>query len=263
MISDTYDDDEAFLFATRIEHTADEGRWTIYVDPDEHLVGPATDLSVDTLRESGHDCVKTDGQRSYRGRLLFSAGVVLLVNGQPVLLQRGPGAPSDPGKWQSPAGRCEHPPGETALKEFYEELVVLEDDRPVFVTYDGQSGEFKSTYELTLQHIGRHTSPEKWSRYRGTIPDVAVDQVSTVELTFGEQLYTDEMVAFFDENNSTLELRYVIEIETPTPERMEFLDGEFDRTVRRFDPAKVCEMDPDDLVPTDAYLADKLYPKLV
>lgn len=258
MIPDEYGNDEAFLFATEIEHEISRNMWTIRVDPDSCLVGPAVDHDIKTIRDSNHDSTKTATGSRYNGRLLFSAGVVLLLNGQLVLLRRGANAPSDPGKWQSPAGRCDGPPGETALSELYEELVVLEGGCPVFVTHGERSKSFEPTYESALRRINHYVEPSKWNRYLGKRPLPAKDLFATVKLEYGAQSYTDKMVAFFDEDTSTLELRYVLETEVATPSTLKCVDSEFGRTVEMFAPSTVGKMN-NKLVPTDAYLADTLY----
>jgi 8-oxo-dGTP pyrophosphatase MutT (NUDIX family) len=255
-------DDRAFLCASRIAYDAPEDEWRIEVDPESPLVGPAADVDASALRESEVDRVGTERGYEYRGRLLFSAGVVVLVNGRVVLVRRDPDAPSDPGRWQSPAGRCEEPPGDTALRELYEELVVLEGDRPAFVVYDERSREFEGTYRSTLRRIDRPEPPSEWNRYRGSVPEAAAELSSTVAMEYGERTHTAEMVPFFDERNATLELRYVLAIEVPEPETLRFLDPEFGRTVRRFDPATVVGMDDRDLVPMERYLAETLYPEV-
>lgn len=261
MIPDRFGNDEAFLFATEIEHDKSRNVWTIRVDPDCCLVGPAVDRDIKTLRTSHHDLTETSTGEQYSGRLLFSAGVVLLLNGKLVLLRRGPNAPSDPEKWQSPAGRCDGLPSETALSELYEELVVFENDHPVFVTYGERSNSLEPSYESALQRVDYYVEPDEWNRYSGTVPAPAKELLATIELEYGTEVYTDEMVAFFDQDASTLELRYVLKTEVATPSTIKCLDSEFGRTVELFEPETVIIMD-DKLVSTQAYLAEVLYPDL-
>lgn len=264
MIPDGYGDDEGFLFATEIEHDTVADEWYVRVEPESHLAGPAADIDVSTLRTTETRRVETDTGVEYHGRLLFSAGAVVVVNGQVVLIHRDSAAPSDPEKWQSPAGRCEEPPGETGFRELYEELIVLEEGNPVFIeaTAADWTQAFEETYEATLQRRGYESPPAEWTRYRGTVPDAARRQLATVILEYGSRRRTSEMLAFFDESNSTLELRHPIAVDVETPSALQFVDGEFDRTIRRFPPAAVAAMDREDLVPTDAHLADTLYPAL-
>lgn len=265
MIPDRYGDDQVFLFATEVEHDTAAEEWYIRVDPEDRLVGPAVDRDVATLRASDTRRVDTDTGYAYRGGILFSAGAVLVVNGQLVLLERDNAAPSDPGLWQSPAGRCEEQPGVTGYRELYEEVAIVEGDRPVFIepTSDDWSAPFEGTYAETLRRCGFEAPPDEWVHYRGTVPAAARSQTATVITEYGSQRYTCEMIAFFDEESSTLELRHPVAIEVDDPAALEFADGEFDRTVRRFPPEEVVSMaDDGDLVPTDTYLAETLYHRL-
>lgn len=261
MIPDGYGNDEAFLFATEIGHDPTADVWRIVVDPDESLVGPATDREVSALRAADCERVTTETGYAYRGQLLLSAGVVTLLNGQLVLLQRDADAPSDPGRWQSPAGRCDGPPGETALREFYEELLVFEGDTPVFIEYGGRSTDYEAVYQSRLESVAGPTDPDAWARYRGTVPEAVADEFATVELVYGDDTYTDEMLAVFDEASSTLELRYLVAAGVSAPERLRFVDPEYGRRVERFEPAAVAGM-TDELVPADAALAERLYSRL-
>lgn len=264
MIPDKYGDDRAFLFATEIEHHPAAERWHIRVDPDDRLVGPAVDLDVETLQASKPRWIDTDTGYAYRGRILFSAGVVLVVNGQIVLLKRDSAAPSDPGQWQSPAGRCEEQPGVTGFRELYEEIAIAEGDRPVFIepTADDCSASFEGVYKETLRRCGFETSPDELVRYPGTVPAAARNQTATVITEYDSERYTCDMLAFFDEERSTLECRHPVAIEVDDPTALEFTDGEFDRVVRRFPPEDVISMAADgDLVPTDTHLAQTLYPR--
>ena len=260
MNPETGGNDEVFLFATEISHDTATDTWRLEVDPDSSLVGPATDRDVAALRTADCERVATDSGYAYRGRLLFSAGVVVLLNGQLVLLQRDAGAPYDPGRWQSPAGRCDGPPGETALRELYEELLVFEGDTPVFIEYGDRSADFEKIYQSRLASVGGPTNSEAWARYRGTVPAHIDDAFATVELVYGDTTYTGEMLAVFDEANSTLELRYLLASSVADPDSLRFLDPEYDRRIDRFTPSAVAGMA--DLAPADAALAQRLYPQL-
>jgi len=262
MIPDEYGNDEAFLFASEIEHDIPQNRWIVRVNPDCCLVGPAVDRDVECIRNSEHNSTVTGSGKRYNGRLLFSAGVVLLLNGQLVLLRRGPNALTNPEKWQSPAGRCDAPPGKTALSELYEELVVIEDDQPVFIIYEGLSDSFEQTYEAALRRVDRYVEPAQWSRYSGSVPSQAEDFLAKIDFEYGTQQYSNEMVAFFNEEASTLELRHIIEVDVSNPETLRCIDSEYGREVGLFDLDALDDVD-DELVPTDAHLRKILYPSLI
>lgn len=261
MIPDEYADDEAFVLASEIRYREDDG-WTVRVEPDGAVAGPETDRSVTAVQSASLERTETESGVRWTGDILVSSGVIALLNGELAMLWRDDDAPSDAECWQSPAGRCEGPPGETALREFYEELVVIEDGRPAFVQVDERSAAYEEEYEAALRRVDRHAPPADWRRYDAEVPPAAEPFLETVEVTFGTQQWTETMLCFFDEEASTLELRFVVATDVEDPEALELLDGEFDRHVERFDPATAAAMDRDDLVPTDAHLAETLYPAL-
>lgn len=256
-----YGDDEAFVLASDLVHDA-EG-WTVRVDGEPVVAGPETDRPLEAVRDASPARTDADDGVRWTGEILLSSGVVVLLNGELAMLWRDDDAPEDAHRWQSPAGRCEGPPGETGLREFYEELVVLEGGRPAFVRFDERSPDYEDEYEAALRRVDRHAPPVEWERYEARVPEAAEPHLETVEVTCGDERWTDELLVFLDEDASTLECRFVVAVDVDDPQSLELLDGEFDRRVERHAPADVVAMDRDDLVPTDAYLADALYPDLL
>lgn len=265
LVPDQYDDDTVFLYASRVVHDRDRDRWELHVDPDDCLAG-AVGPSIQGLQDVSPS-VEVDGRcRVYDGPMLFSAGVIFIVGDQHVLLRRGEKAPTDPGKWTSPAGRCEHDPGTTALEEFYEELVITARERPVFVTRnEDRSTSHVETYETTLVRVGIDASREAWHRLDGSVPELFRGHLSTIVTHYGDRVFTDEMLAYYAADVNTLELRFVLQVNPPSDltSELSFHDGEFDRTVDLFDRETLRSMPTSKLVPTDAYLASEVLPELM
>lgn len=267
LVPEEIGDDRAFLYATGITYDAAEDRWTIRIDPESHLAGPEGDVDIETLRNATLQREQSGTKTRYIGKILFSAGVALRLDGNGVLLRRGENAETDPGKWTSPAGRCDHPPLETALKEFYEELVVLDGKtrQPVFITVDGPSGEFESVYRSSLSAAGIETDPEEWVRFEGVTPEGIREEYATVVTEYGDERFESDMLAYFNEAANTLELRLAVSVETP-PETdastLHFEDVEFDRDIARFSREELETLRAaGELVATDSYLvSNDLFP---
>ncbi|GAA1069304.1 hypothetical protein GCM10009647_091480 [Streptomyces sanglieri] len=263
LVPETYASDTVFLYASKVVHDLETDRWTLYIDPENCLAGEDT-TDVETLRNESPTISEEGSQRIFEGRMLFSSGIVFLVNDRFTLLQRDEAAPSDPGRWTSPAGRCEHDPATTALEEFYEELVATTDERPMFVRWDGRSGEYVETYQSTLSKLGNDTPADKWRSIRATVPNPFRQFFSTVVTQYGEREFRDELLTYYDEDANTLEFRFVLRI-SPSSElesQLTFTDGEFNRDVDLFTLEEVQSMSSENLVPTDAYIAREILPSI-
>lgn len=261
LVPDAYEDDTVFLYASEVVHREDADTWVLRLDPENCLAG-AVGPSISTLRDATPTEKPVDGARLFDGPVLFSAGVLLLVNDRHLLLQRGDDAPTDPGLWTSPAGRCEHDPGTTALKEFYEELAIAVDDTPALVTWGDRTRDHTATYRRTLERVGWDAPEASWRELDAEVPPAFEDQLSTVVTEYGDRTFRDRMLVYFDADANTLELRFVLRI-TPSSavrEALSFRDGEFDRTVRLFDREQLRRVPRSALVATDAFVVDEILP---
>jgi hypothetical protein len=263
LVPERYDEDTVFAYASKVVHDEAAGQWTLYADPQDCLVGDPVGIPIDAVRAEQPSRTEIGGKTIYEGRILFSAGVIMIVNGQHVLIYRDEDAPTDQDRWTSPAGRGDHDPGTTALKEFYEELAVTEGGKPAFITVDERSAAFEDTYEATLRTVDQYAPPGEWRRVAGTTPERYRPYLSSVVTEFGDERCTDELLAYYDVTSNTLELRFVVNVDV-TPERAEafaFHDGEAGREVKWFTESELLDFDSDDLVPTDAYVARELLPE--
>ncbi|APW99507.1 hypothetical protein CHINAEXTREME_17805 [Halobiforma lacisalsi AJ5] len=259
LVPETYDDDTVFLYASKVVHNTETDTWIVHIDPDNRLAG-VDNTPLEEIRNAD-PTVTTEGTREiYEGKILFSAGVIFLVNDRIALLQRDEEAPADPGKWTSPAGRCEHDPGTTALKEFYEELVITANERPVFVQWCGCSDEHFETYRNALSELGKNEPINDWQTVRAETPESFRSYFSTVRTKYDGRHFRDDLLTYYDTDANTLEFRFVLRI-TPSPEfasSLTFADGEFNRDIGLFDPKTLQSMSSDDLVSMDAYFARKV-----
>lgn len=264
LVDDCHEDDAVFAVAERVVYDAEANRWMLRIDPEEGLVGEPVGTPVADVQADPPDRTVSGDRTVLEGPVLFSAGVVTLIDGGFVLLYRDTGAPTAPERWTSPAGRGDHDPGTTALKEFYEELLILDEGTPVFVIVDDRSAALEDTYAAALDGVGITEPPSEWRRVAGATPERYRPHLSTVVTEVDDERYVDEMFAYYDEDVNTLEFRFVVEIEglTDRPDALSFRDGEFGRTVRQFSPEEYCALDREELVPTDAYLAREVVPKL-
>lgn len=264
LVPDHYDDDTVFATADRVSHDPEADRWTLQVDPEKGLVGESMETSVEDVRARRPTRTEDGDLTVLEGPVLFSAGVVTLVDGEFVLLYRDANASTDPERWTSPAGRGDHDPGTTALKEFYEELVILDGETPVFATVDERSEKLEDVYAATVRDLGNTTPPSEWHRVPASTPDRYRPHLSTVVTDVDGERFTDEMLAFYDAEANTLELRFIVDIDLPTEraESLSFRDGELDREVRRFTRNEYATLDRDDLVPTDAYVSREIVSRM-
>lgn len=264
LVPDEYEADTVFATARRVVYDRIEDRWTLQVNPKSGLVGKPVGTPIEECRENRPSRTVKGSATIFEGPMLFSAGVITLVGGQYVLLYRGSDAPTAPEKWTSPAGRGDHDPGMTALKEFYEELLVLENGNPVFIHFDDRSPDFESIYMSALRGAGVTTQPSECHRIDGATPERYRPYLSTVVTEVGDERYTEEMLVYHDESANTLELRFVIEadISTERVAQLTFHDGELNREVRRFSPREFMNLGPEELVSTDAYFASEITPEV-
>lgn len=255
-------EDELFFYANRLVYDGETDRWEIHVDPDDCLTGYADAVDVShpiAAIEDSEPTVRNEGSRVvYEGRLLFSAGVILLIDGHVVLLYRDAEAPVDPCKWTSPAGRCDNTPGRTALQELYEELLVVSDGRPVHIAVPDRET-LTGPYQRTLRNNGIYASTTDWETVTAGCPPDYEPVVSTVETHYGDETAVDEFWAYFNTDSSVLELRYIIEISTPDSIPMiRFEDGEYDRQTALFTHDELQAIPTEDLVPANAAFRDRL-----
>jgi 8-oxo-dGTP pyrophosphatase MutT (NUDIX family) len=252
--------DEVFFYAREIHHDERTDEWTVQLDSENCLTGYSDDVdfspSVDEI--SGRSLAShEEGETTvYEGPVLLSAGVVLCVNDRFVLFERDADAPVDPLRWTSPAGRCDTTPRRTALKELYEELLVIADGRPaLIVPPEGDAHE--DVYDETLRRNGIHSPPEDWVRLRADVPEQFRHLYARVTTAYGEDRYVDEFWPFLDEASSTLELRKVYRIE-PGEEvgSLQFEDGEYGRKTEVVTEGELVAMDRDDLVATNRAFRD-------
>lgn len=265
-------DDTIFFYARRV--ATDNHSWHIDVDSSSCLVALRTNQEglpiVNALREGTLTETIEGNWTVYEGRVLISAGIILTVNGKVLMLQRDDKAPVDPLKWTSTAGRCDREPLLTALKEFYEEVVLFErtSGKPVFVDFPGHSysAELQDIYTETLTRTGFAHPPETWTHRPASIPDYAHPLLREVNISFGANVpkQNNEVVMcqffpIFDRENNTLELRLLAELTVP-PEveaDLAFLDGEYQRQARLFDQDEFAKMDDSSLVYAMAYLKEQ------
>lgn len=247
--------DELFFYAEQIVHDMEADCWEIHVNPDECLTGYANNVDVPhSLEAIGNSdpTVHKEGSRViYEGRLLFSAGVILLIDDHMVMQYRDPGAPVDPCRWTSPAGRCDTTPEQTARQELYEELLVLAGDRPAHVVISGEE-QLTGVYQQTLRHNGIHSPTTDWETIPTNRPPRYNSVISTVETYYGNENYIDKFWAYFDDSSSTLELRYVKEMNVPDSVPMvRFSDAEYSRETALFSQEELQSLPDDELVPAN------------
>ncbi|MDG5777956.1 NUDIX hydrolase [Haloarculaceae archaeon H-GB2-1] len=249
--------DELFFYAKRV--VADDEGWRIDVDPAHCLTGYADEVDVAyPLRELGVDERRiANGRTVYEGRIPFSAGVVLLVEGTFVMLYRDADAPSDPCKWTSPAGRCDHDPTQTAYRELYEELLVRANGRPAVVEVGDESA--VARYETTLRERGFDHPREQWLRLPASVPDRYDSLHVPVETHYGDERHVGRFWPYWDDAKETLELRTILEIQRPGDgPSLSFSDPEYGRRVEQFTLDDLLSLSSDELVPANAALREEI-----
>jgi len=261
LVPATYPSDTAYIYASKVVHDVEVDIWTVHICADNFLAG-AYNVPLETIQNESPAISEVGDRRIYEGRILLSSGVIFIVNDRFILIQRDERAPSDPGKWTSPAGRCEHDPGTTAIKEFYEELVVMTGEEPVFCRWDGRSNDFEETYQNTLAQLGNDISTDEWRSIEATMPNSFQEYFSTVITYHGGSKFCDELLTYYDEDSNTLEFRFVLRI-TPSSKlesQLRFADGELNRDVELFTVEEVKSMNSGYLTPTDSYISQEILP---
>lgn len=258
------DDDKVFFYARHlVRHGAE---WMLVVDANACLVSlveAGTGYpTVSELRRSPMKKVVAPGRTTYEGRILFSAGVTLTINGKALMLLRDGDAPVDPSMWTGPAGRCDREPALTALKEFYEEVILFDrvSGRPIFVVLENgmYSVEARSIYRATLTRKGFGRSVEDWifwdadvGRYGAHLEEVRTcfGPGAPADCSGGE-VHSGRFWVFIDEETATLELRLLagLTVSGEMEGRLAFCDGEYDRAVRLFEIDELLRMDKGSLV---------------
>ena len=251
--------DKLFFYGRRLVHEQAQRTWHLTVVPEDCLAGyEAGEYGLPTLsdlrRQKPGKTLRGE-TRKYEGRILFSAGVILIINDKIVLAQRTADAAVDPLKWTCPAGRCDGDPGRTALKEFYEELVVLDGCVPIFIDFGHR--ELADIYRQTLIRISPNVcmDSDEWSTMAPDELPGLESLLSTVRTTFGDEVFNDRFMVYWDEPGNVLEMRHITALRLP-PEienRIILKDGERDRPVKLFPMKEFLMMEPSVLVPAMAY----------
>jgi hypothetical protein len=245
-------DDIVFFYATKVEKNGDL-TWSVDVDPAACLVSMAANTeglpTVNDLREGQVLKTVEKDRVVYEGRILLSSGIILTVNDKILMLLRDDEAPVDPLKWTSPAGRCDREPFLTALKEFYEEVILFDgvSGKPVFMTYPENHylAEAKKSYRTTLARKGFMHPVEEWLIFNADIERNGSSLLQQVRTCFEfrdttddseREVFMDLFFPFMDEENNTLELRLLASAAIPdkTEFQLAFCDGEYERTVKLF-----------------------------
>lgn len=264
-------DDTVFFYATKVEK-AGNSTWFVNVDQTNCLVSMAANTdglpSVNDLRE-GRVLKKVENEHVvYEGNILFSSGIIITVNNKVLMLLRDEQAHVEPLKWTSPAGRCDREPFLTALKEFYEEIIIFDrvTGKPVFVTFPEHEyfEQAQDIYHVTLTSKGFMQPIEEWILLSADFQrnnSSLLQQVGTC-FTSGEitadgtqEVYSDMFFPFMDEENNTLELRLLASVSIPdkTEAQLAFCDGEYERTVKLFTNEDFIRMEDSSLVGTMLY----------
>lgn len=259
------EDDNAYFRAMRVVVNEAQNQWTIHVDPDDCLVAraePEADIpTISDVQQSMPAVTETGTKTVYDGPVLFSGGVIVRINGKFVFIYRDAEARTSPQMWTSPAGRGDRDPGTTALKEFYEELAVVADGDPVFAELADRSAEFEQVYERTLETIGQYVDPKEWTRVEASTPRWAAERLTTVVTQYGDQQTEDQMLATYIPETNTVEVRFVVDVELPTKDRIDCYDAELRRHVERFDVDEVQQLfGKEKLVPPDRNILTQVLP---
>ncbi|MCL4537563.1 MAG: NUDIX hydrolase [Nitrospirae bacterium] len=266
--------DKVFFYCNELRHDQNEKAWEIYVNPEDCLVALDEEVkkidksleklpTVIELRKQKPQGFKKDNTISYKGNILFSSGVILIINGKILMLQRSKNT-IDPEKWTSPAGRCDLDPELTGLKEFYEELILInkKERKPIFVKIGSDYLAIKKIYKNTLEkkkELGDiDISEDNWFQLEAETSTEYRSLLESVTTKFGSTLFKGKFLAYLDEENNTLELRILAELKVDEREleNMEFLNGEREYPCRLFSLDEFVKMDNAKLVPAIIYFRD-------
>ncbi len=116
--------DKVFIYASSVKKEKNVIKINVknenLVDFDKSIA----EKTVDELRKLNSDKSDRDLIDGLKD-VLISSGSFLFINNNLVLTKRTTSARVDPGKWTSPAGRCDRTPLKTALKETVEEIEII------------------------------------------------------------------------------------------------------------------------------------------
>lgn len=272
-------DDKVYFFAKELVHDLQDGSWLMKVNPAAGLVCMKENQqgwpTVQDLRRERAQEEWRGRQAIYTGRILFSAGVILLLNGKILLFQRDAEALVDPRLWTTPAGRCDREPQMTAYKEFYEEVIILDgsQNRPVLIIFQGSEvylDYLKKVYAKTLRRQGFAWPVAQWASWHAAPLELPAPLIQTVRVQVegGEtghgqtvpEAYEGRFLVFWDQNHNTLELRSVVSLEIPPEQEagLKLMDGEFNRPVKLFPRARFWELEASRLDRTLVYFRDQM-----
>jgi hypothetical protein len=264
-------DDKVFFYSRKLVN--DNDIWHIHVDPASCLVSMGnSEDGLPTVADLRQGVLQKKSERDsvvYEGRILLSSGVILTINNKILMLMRDDEAPVDPLKWTSPAGRCDREPVLTALKEYYEEVILFDhvSGEPVFVTFpDNDYAEaVKEIYRTTLIRKGFKHPTTEWISFTADFGSRNRLHLQTVRTCFGSdemtddddrrEVFIDNYFPFFDEENNTLELRLLASLSIPdeTEARLAYCDGEYERPVKLFSEKEFMQMTHLSMVSTMSY----------
>jgi len=236
-------DDKVFFYAKKITFSQSNG-WTIIVQPDACMVSMhESKLALDTvatLRSSPLAVSSSSAGSVFKGKILFSAGAMLFLGTDVVMMKRDEAAPTDPKKWTSPAGRSDREPLLTALKEFHEEVILFDtlSNRPVYVDIANNpyAKIVENIYYETLKRKGYEADVSDWIRLVAYQTTPNIKNIYPVKLLFGEEHVdsslngTIKYFSFMDVSNSTLELLLPLTINNDQLSKVNIslCDGEYD-----------------------------------
>ncbi len=255
-------DDQVFYFARKLEFRKNRG-WSIIIDPNECLVGmqPLSDEMPDIYELRSSQVKRTVFSDGFdiEGRILISGGVLLLIKDKYLLFFRDSEAPVAPEKWTSAAGRLDRAPLLTALKEFYEEVIILNNysNQPVFLDIQGvpYKDEIINIYRMTLRGKGYPDAPAKWNTLKGVINNAMLSHTNNVNIRFGDD-YIDcslsgkvKFLSFFIKETNTLELLLPVKVEESDIHiPLLFIDGEYERKFQLFSSKDLFQISDENLV---------------
>jgi hypothetical protein len=265
-------DDTVYFYARKIVRRL-PSNWYIHVAPAACRVSMKNQgegfPTVEDLRQNVPQRITEPGKVIYEGRVLFSGGIILTINDKILMLQRDRDAPVDPLKWTSPAGRCDREPLLTALKEFYEEVILFDKvlGKPIFVTFGNVAyfEQLKEIYGETVKRKGFEYPSNEWIFVYADVESKDEAYLQEVQTCFGpdetsdtfseQEVFTGRFFTFFDEEGNTLEMRLLASllIAAETEANMAFRDGEYERTVKLFTKEEFMFMKESALVRTISY----------
>lgn len=215
LLNSTYPDqynDKVFWYASSVSY---EKECIIISIDSENIVSNSSvckELNCLTISDlMGGDATKSG--------YLVSSGVFLWINKKFIITQRTLDAVFDPGKWTSPAGRCDRTPYETAFKELVEEVSIFSnrDNKPYipnkkFINYDKYQCHRYDVDENTHEIIN--------------LPFVVVKTFLN-----GALIEKKSMYFFMNKSNNTVELRLPVSI--TIDEDYDLINQEFNTEVKQ------------------------------